>query len=168
MGHFQPPEMCSISIPSYSDLIITEQKHFESKGFYEWLYKSPYRTSRAIKSEIKPEVLKFYKDRQKKSPVYEMNMIVAHIARYKIDNSLNINDKSRLSKILNYFSMSELKKMGEELNLTIIPIRKNQLINILVGLSDQANRRDSIMRICMELLRNQVESLRSKKKHKNM
>ena len=45
VGHFQPPKFCSISIPSYSDLSITEQKHFDVKGFYEWLNKNTDRPS---------------------------------------------------------------------------------------------------------------------------
>ena len=45
MAHFQPPKFCSISIPSFSNLTITEQKHFDVKGFYEWLNKSTDRPS---------------------------------------------------------------------------------------------------------------------------
>ena len=51
-GNFQPPEFCSISLPSYSDLIILEQKHFFVQGFYEWLYKNTNRTSRVIKKYL--------------------------------------------------------------------------------------------------------------------
>ena len=39
-GNYHPPESFSISIPSYSDLNIIGQKHFDIQGFYEWLYKS--------------------------------------------------------------------------------------------------------------------------------
>ena len=52
MGHFQPPEFCSVSIPSYSHLIITEQKHFDVQGFYEWLYKITDRQSRSVERYI--------------------------------------------------------------------------------------------------------------------
>ena len=163
-GNFHPLEKSPIILPSYSDLNIIEHKHFDIQGFYEWLYNSTDRESRVIKKEINQKFLKSIINQQKKSPAYDINIIVAHIARYKTDNSLNINDKSRLSKILNYFSMSELKKMGKELQLTKFPMRKDQLINILVELSDQANSRDSIMRICMDFLRIHVETLRSSKK----
>ncbi|MHA1855267.1 MAG: hypothetical protein ACTSYY_04405 [Promethearchaeota archaeon] len=47
-GHFQPPKSCSISIPSYPHLIITEQKHFDVQGFYEWLYKIIDRSSKRV------------------------------------------------------------------------------------------------------------------------
>ena len=105
-----------------------------------------------------------FKDLHDKSPNKDMNIIVAHIARYKTDNMKNLNDKSRLSLILNHFSRSELKKMGEELQLAKIPIIKEQLINNLVDLSDKSNIRDSIMKFCMDCLRNEVITIRSKNK----
>lgn len=145
-------------------MTITEQKHFDSQGFYDWCYNITDRESRVIKTIPNPKIEKMFKDLHDKSPVKDMNIIVAHIARYKTDNLQNLNDKSRLSLILNHFSMSELKKMGEELQLTKSPIRKNQLIKSLVDLSDQPNSRDSIMRICMEYLRNEVITIRSKNK----
>lgn len=165
-GNYHLPESYSLYIPSYSDLNIIGQKHFDIQGFYDWLYKSTFRKTRGVIQERNPKVLKMFKDFHDKSPAKDINIIVAHIARYKTDNMENINDKSRLSQILNHFSQSELKKMGEELQLTKIPMRKKQLIKSLVDLSDQPNNRDNIMKICMSCLQKEAQILKSSKKMK--
>ena len=166
-GNYHSPESFSISIPSYSDLNIIGQKHFDIQGFYEWLYKSTYRKTRGVIQDRNPEFTKSLKELMKKSPAYEFSKTSDRIFMYEYDNSLNKNDKSRLSEILNYFSHGDLKKIGKQLNLPKIPVRKNQLINAIIELSDQTKFRDSIIRMCKENMQNEIKTIRSSKKMKD-
>ena len=163
-GNFHPPKNSSIIISSYSDLNIIQQKHFDIQDFYEWLYKTTDRESRVIKRDLNLEYLKLQKKQMEDSPAYEMSITLAKIVRYECDCSQNLNDKSRLSEILNYYSIGELKKMGNQLKLKKIPIGKNQLINALIELSDQIHIRDSIIGMCKGYLKDHKFKFRSSKK----
>jgi hypothetical protein len=163
-GNYHPPENCSIFLPSYSDLIIIGQKHFDIQGFYEWLYKSTYRKTRGVVQERNPEFtnsLKNLMKKMEKSPAYELNKTMTKIVSY------NFNDKSSLSEILDYFSRKHLKKMSKKLNLTKISDRKDELINNLVEISTEINNRHLIIRMCIKYLQKEAQTLRSSKEAKD-
>lgn len=166
-GNFKSPESFSISIPSYSDLNIIGQKHFDIQGFYEWLYKSTYRKTRNVRADRNPEFTKSLKKLMEESPAYELSITQAKIVRYEYDCSLNKINSSLLSEILQYFSQGDLKEFMKKLSLTKIPDRKDELINHLIKLSDQTIIRDSIIRMCKENIKIEALTMRSSKEAKD-
>jgi hypothetical protein len=164
-GEFHPPEKCSISLPIGTNLDIKRKKHFECQGFYEWLYKTTDRISRVIRSDINPEVIKYFQDLHENPPFPEINNVITLLLKYQFDNYFYRAKKSQLSQILEHFSHQDLRQIRRKLKLPAIPLVKKHLINVFAAYSAETNIRYFFIEVCQKMLQNKLylEEIISKK-----